>query len=69
MTLVWYRCKPRNTFGGCSPLVESRKVSCIGSAGDMGKVTVLSLFTASALGDELVTHGLVVSDCRAGMNG
>jgi hypothetical protein len=35
----------------------------------MGKVTVLSLFTASALGDELVTHGLVVSDCRAGMNG
>jgi hypothetical protein len=66
-TLVWYRCEPQNTFGGCSPLVESCKVGCIGSAGDMGKVTVLSLFAASALGDELVTHGLVVSYCRAGM--
>ena len=49
--------------------MESHKVGCIGSAGDMGKVTALSLFAASALGDELVTHGLVVSYCRAGMNG
>ena len=49
--------------------MESRKVGCIGSAGDMGKATVLTLFAASALGDELVAHGLVVSDCRAGMNG
>jgi hypothetical protein len=35
----------------------------------MGKATVLALFAASVLGDELVTHGLVVSYCRAGMNG
>jgi hypothetical protein len=68
-TLVWYKCKPRNSFGGCSPLVESHKVGCIGLTGDMGKVTVLSLFAASALGDELVAHWLVVSYCRAGMNG
>ena len=68
-TLVWYRSEPRNTFGGFSPLVESRKVGCVGSAGDMGKTTVLSLFAASALGNELVAHLLVVTYCRAGMNG
>lgn len=46
--------------------MESRKVGCVGSVGDMGETTVLSQFAASALGNELVAYRFVVSNCWAG---